>query len=196
MDDVERRMILTGAREGYSGRLGNFTVENGVINLRGNDGDVLAWTHYIGVMWQGYPEGDPRIKAAKEAIHGKRGVHKAPFGDGDGSSPVSGGGQPDGQGAGAEAAAVGSGSASGAPGAAGVLPDGNGQPQKLKEPVAIVNDKLKRAVMTLDPANNEHWTTDRKPSLTAVAALYGQSGITRADVEAVAKGYRRPAPKK
>lgn len=82
---------------------------------------------------------------------------------------------------------------------AGGVPDGDGQPAVLtdpvKEPTVELNTKLQKAVMGLDPADDTHWTKDGKPAMTAVEKLYGSAGITRADVEAVAPGHTREKAK-
>lgn len=59
------------------------------------------------------------------------------------------------------------------------------------DPLAEVNTKLKKAVAKLDPANDDHWTREGLPAMKAVEAFYGSADITRADVEAVAKGLHR-----
>ena len=82
---------------------------------------------------------------------------------------------------------------------AGGVPDGDGQPAVLtdpvKEPTVELNTKLQKAVLGLDPADDTNWTKDGKPAMTAVEKLYGSTGITRADVEAVAPGHTRDKAK-
>lgn len=69
-------------------------------------------------------------------------------------------------------------------GEAGSVSDGNGQPAEL-------NKKLLRAVNSLDHTNDEHWTQDGKPAMTAVTAAYGAADVTRKDIDEVAPEYKR-----
>lgn len=113
-------------------------------------------------------------------------------------------GEPDGGGTPPEGADVGSGAAPAIAGTSGELPQGNGQPQVLNvtpapphdptskhDPKPVLNEKLARAVRALDAEDEANWTADLKPSMSAVAKAYGSSGLTRADVEAAAPGFRR-----
>ncbi len=142
----------------------------------------------------------------KEAVNGISGVQEG-AGKSDGQADLSGGALADGAGAPAGDATTDGGVAAAAvDGATGSAPEaGNGQPAELKvsepktpgvtvaEPVHEVNEKLKRAVLGLDPKNDTHWTQSGKPSMDAVEKSYGSAGITRADIDAVAPGFRRPA---
>lgn len=67
--------------------------------------------------------------------------------------------------------------------------------RQASEPRATVNEKLVVAIKVLDPANDAHWVNTGahagKPKLSAVEEAYGQAGLTRADIDAVAEGYTR-----
>jgi hypothetical protein len=49
---------------------------------------------------------------------------------------------------------------------------------------------LKQALKTLDPSNDEHWTTGGLPRMEVLEALVGKE-LTRADVEEVAPDLKR-----
>lgn len=51
--------------------------------------------------------------------------------------------------------------------------------------------KLSEIVHGLDTAEDELWTVDDLPSLSAVSALYPESPISRADIETAVGEYRR-----
>lgn len=51
--------------------------------------------------------------------------------------------------------------------------------------------KLSEIIHGLDTAEDELWTVDDLPSLSAVAALYPQSPISRSDIEAAVGDFKR-----
>lgn len=53
-------------------------------------------------------------------------------------------------------------------------------------------EAIKAVVDALDKANNDHWTADGKPNLNHIASVLGFK-VSRAQVEAVAPGFVRPA---
>lgn len=64
------------------------------------------------------------------------------------------------------------------------------------EPPGITTDitnpvSIEEAVMRLDHDNDDHWTKDGLPSMSAIEAIIGDSTITRPDVEAATDGLRR-----
>ena len=65
------------------------------------------------------------------------------------------------------------------------------EPPKIPETPPQSNERLAKAVMSLDPNNDEHWTQTGKPAMSAIEMAYGSSGITRAQVEAAAPGFTR-----
>ena len=58
---------------------------------------------------------------------------------------------------------------------------------KTEEVLSIVD-----AVYTLDPKNDSHWLKDGKPNLNEIAKLRGLRTVSRAEVEELTEGYRRP----
>ena len=67
--------------------------------------------------------------------------------------------------------------------AAAVKPKANAiEPDKASgDKVAL--DKIKAALTSLDPKNDEHWTQDGKPAVAVVAQLAGVPNLKRADLE-------------
>ena len=67
--------------------------------------------------------------------------------------------------------------------------------RQATEPKATVDQKLIAAIKALDPTNKAHWVNTGlhagKPKLSALEEAYGQAGLTRADIDAVAEGYTR-----
>lgn len=44
---------------------------------------------------------------------------------------------------------------------------------------------ITEALLTLDPENDEHWTSNRLPNVKIIAGLVGNEGLKRADINAV-----------
>lgn len=215
------RLHLTGVNQGKTVDWPPFKFVNGVAELVAQREDLEKYAHYAAISYQAYPEGHPMIKTINDQVaadlaaetekqDGQRDLQPQGGSNPDGSGAVHGGVQSDGAGTGAEGAAAGSGDAGAGVGQSGGLPDGNGQQAQLNpqpelpkdpqpelpktptEPVAQVNEKLRRAVLGLDPSDDSHWIASGKPALAAVEKAYGSTGLTRADVEAVAPGFVRP----
>lgn len=54
-----------------------------------------------------------------------------------------------------------------------------------------MNEKLLRAILSLDPANDEHWIKSGEPAIEAVQAAYGSADVKRGDIKAVAPDFTR-----
>ena len=57
------------------------------------------------------------------------------------------------------------------------------------------NKRLLKAIMSLDAENDDHWVKTGKnagmPKISVIEEAYGETGITRADVEAAASGHNK-----
>jgi len=176
--------LLTGLLAGKSIRLGKYVFVNGRMELSATPEEMALHARSLERNWGVLPEGDPRLNQ-EQSDNGQR--DPAPHPERDGKQTVPGDLQPNGEGSEAGgSASEGAGAVDAQAAAAGVSPAGAGS-----EP--SVNEKLKRAVAQLDPKNDGHWTKDGKPSMSAVSQFYGATDIVRADVEAVAPGFVRPA---
>ena len=60
-----------------------------------------------------------------------------------------------------------------------------------EEPVGSANPVLAKAVMKLDPEDDDHWTKAGLPALVAVEDALGKAGATRKDVDAAIPGWNR-----
>lgn len=148
---------------------------------------------YLGTYYQAYPEGSAALLAAqaKESSSGKRDL---PSGgeSGEAAAPVLGGVQPGGQGPGPEAADASGVDAGASTGPAGSVASGNGQSGPASE-VRDQMNRLRSALEQLDPAADEHWTADGKPSVDVVTKLAGFP-VTRQEIEAADPDMMRPEP--
>lgn len=78
------------------------------------------------------------------------------------------------------------GTAGGVSGGDGRSDSGDGRPQTDA-------DRILTALKGLDPANDEHWTSEKQPKVDVVAQLSGLPSVTRAQINEVAAEFRRPA---
>lgn len=205
MPQIARTVVLTGVLAGQSLVLrGTYPFVRGELTLTGDEQDVNCEVRNLERNFCAYLKGDPRLNPTPqpEVEDGQRDLQQV--GDEpEGEPPVHGEVQPEGGGTSTgDDAVVGSGPAGAEAGHAGSLPDGDGQQAQLNvsdtsrlppdgDAVAEVNEKLKRAVLGLSQDEPTHWTAEGKPAIAAVSKLYGSTGITRADVEAAAPGFRR-----
>lgn len=196
--------ILIGHYAGKTVRLGKWLFEDGKLQITGPAEEVALVARSLERNWQAYPEGHPALEALKqkEEDNGERDISSERTGS-DGGSEVSGAVQPEGAGT---ATGVenpeGAGHAESVAGTSEELAQRDGQSESVnqeppkdenREPEADLNVKLRDAVFKLDPNDDDHWTRDGKPAMTAVERFYGSSDVTRVDVDAVTPGYNRAA---
>lgn len=183
MSTVKTTFVLTGPLAGQTINLGSlpYRFAEGRTAIIAPVEEMPLHAQFLERNWQAYPEGH---EALKENPDGQRDIQQDPAGP-------QGDLQPSGEGAapGADApASEGDAVAQTLPEAGGLEPQGDGQAPEL-------NTKLQKAVLSLDPVQDSHWTREGKPAMTAVGQLYGSTGITRAEVEAVAPGWTREKAK-
>ena len=160
---------------------------------------------YYAAFAKGTPEYDAAVKA-EEATNGAGEVHAAP--DERAAEQVHGEDGPDGSGpshvsADDRSGAVADSEGNSGSGAAGSGHEDAGEPvfedpstwPQPHEPALVANDSIKKAVLKLDPENNDHWVATGqqkgKPKLAAVESAYGKAGLTRADLEAALPDWDR-----
>lgn len=181
---IRTTFVLIGPHAGKTitlGKLTPFPFVDGKLTITATVEEMGLYANFLASNWQAYPEGH---EAVEEFFNGKREVHPDP--ESDGQPPLPGEVQPNGEAsaAGGGEAEPGAGAAEGEAGPAGSVSAGDGHPPEL-------NTRLLRAIESLDPGNDNHWTQDGKPAMAMVERLYGAADITRADVSAAAPGYNR-----
>ncbi len=179
---VQTTFVLTGDLAGLTIRLGSlpYVFENGRLTITASAEEMTLHARFLERNWQAYPEGH---SALKDKSNGQRNLQEVVQSSVHSNVQSSRGGAETNN-----AALAGGGSVNAQTGQAGKVSRGDGQP-------SIVNVKLQRAVLGLDPKDDAHWTKDGKPAITAVEKLYGSTGIVRADIEAAAPGYTRDKAK-
>lgn len=204
---VEVRLILTGPLTGKTVTLNGHFFDQGVCVVTGEPGSLKFLFTYMARCYQAYPQGSVELEKAREAWeaycakengHGVSDVQEdeeQPDPPSEDASNL----QPDGQGPATEDGEVSGANDAGAPGqtepdASGnglqdPRPDDNQPPEGQNDTQALT--KLGKAVMSLDPDNDEHWTGAGLPAMSAVEAAYGSTDITRKQVEAEMPNWNR-----
>lgn len=206
--------LLTGQLAGKTITLGDYQFVEGRCEITDDPVQLALHARALEVNWQALPENDPRHeqiaaamaelidKTAEELANEQREI--PPGGNGpDRTAEVHGGSEPEAPAA--DSAAIVGEADAGAPagGAERAAADADGHQEGVSQDAGQgsseakpeVNEKLRNAVLGLDPKVDANWTKDGKPAMKAVEAAYGSAGITRADVEAAAPGFNREAAK-
>lgn len=210
MSGMSVEVELVGPRAGQTCVINGHQFVNGVATLKG-DGDSLSYAiRYLGRAYNAHPRGSEELRKAKteyeaavREMEAANGVQDDPDEDPEPgpADPVPGEGGSGDEATGQRQDDERDGDASPPEGQAGVLPkrDGHGDPGVSEQPPAPdgkdvdppKNVELAKAVKALDPAADDHWTGAGLPKISAVEEAYGQTGVTRAMVEAAAPEWTR-----
>jgi len=169
--------VLSGALAGATIRLGNHQFVDGRTEVVATPGDISKIAHHLAINWQAFPEGDARIQEVNDGFHTVHGSTRGNIPN----LPDNTGQPTTGQEAGDSQVTVGAEDNTGAV----TSTDGDGHPQGL------TNEKLRSAILGVDPEDDRLWTAGGQPTMKAVAGLYGSEGITRADVDDTFPGFTR-----
>lgn len=200
MADVEIKMVLTGAYAGETRILGGRVFRNGRTTLRGDALNLSHAVRYLARAYQAFPEGSDELKRAQERDRARGDADTVSEATGHpGAEEVQRGTEPAGSQS-PEAGPAADGGSSDDPEQAGSVStgdvsEGRGQSDagNDSEPAGIdPTDPMVKAVMKLDPAKDEHWTSQGKPAMAAIESAYGSADITRADVDKVLPDWDRP----
>jgi len=200
----EIKMILAGAYAGQTRVLKDLLFVEGEYTLVGSEVEVLGLVGYLGKCYRAYPENSRELAAAQAVDAAAAGVKddgernlQESAGNQSGDNDLSDGGvQPTGSGPASPSADDRSGAADPAAGPEILLPVGDGH-QDAGIPVAPGSgspERIRAALAQLDPANNEQWCSDGKPTMEAVQAFYGSADISRSAVVALFPNFKRETP--
>lgn len=188
---TQRRLVLTGARADKTCVLGKYQFVDGTTIISGDAVGVEGVALYLGRVYKAFPDGSPELKFWQEVDNGQR---EHPSGTGTGSTESFRG---DLRQNGSKAEALPAADIRATDNvdgrAAGSIPVGDGHQDSGEHQSQSNEERLRSAVKSLDPGNEEHWTADGRPRMDAVEAAYGSSNINRNDVEKVAPGFSRPS---
>lgn len=193
MSIITRRLTLVGANRGKTITLkagtNQYEFTDGSLEVTGPSGDVDNLTKYLQRCYQAFPDPSRELDEAVAAIHG---------GDDAAETEQDEPGAGDGDTGGTQDAAGGAGDP--APEPSGQADDGSadaepepGQAEPGRPDQGDGQSPLAKALTQLNPTDDEHWTADGKPKMSAIEAIMGRSDVTRAQVEAAAPGFNREA---
>jgi len=191
MASSQRTLVLTGSRAGTTCVLGKHRFKDGKTVISGDESSIIGETLYMGRVYKAFPEGSPELRFWQEVDSGQR---EYPSGARRGSPESF---RSDLRSPGDQAATLSADHSDGADnstrGQSGSIPVRDGQQDSGNDGQASDEDRIRQALKSLDPANDEHWTVNGRPRMDAVEAAYGSSGISRGDIERVAPGFSRPS---
>ena len=176
---VKKKFYLTGPLAGKTKSIRGRQFVNGVYEFTGSEADYFSVQNYFGKVYRAYSEDDPRLEEAQNA--GKVQAAAAKPG---GGKKVVGAVRPGAAAAANERAGHGDPKAGGE-GSNPAAGDGHKRPEDLED------ERLRAAMLKLDPANDEHWNKYGAPAMAAVEAHYGSTNFTRKQMEAVLPGFNR-----
>lgn len=182
---VQTKFVLTGPLASRSIVLGSqpYPFRDGELTLTATPEEMALHARFLQRNWQAYPEGHPKLES-EVVDNGKRDIQTNSEPNPKSQIP----GDMESKGSGVELRVSTDneqGTVDSASGTTRSISNGDGQPEEL-------NEKLLRAVKSLDPLEDSHWTREGKPAMTAVEKSYGSADVTRSDVESVAPGFIRP----
>ena len=201
-------MELFGPRKGQTFKIKNHQFIDGHYDLIAhpeNMGFALKMLSYYGAFAKGTSEYDT-AKAAEVEANGADEIHSSP-GGGE-TTAIQGGVRQDGAEPSEETTGDSEQPVDGEAGDAGLSADRDGHEdsglpkfeeaedvRKPTEPKVGLNAEILSAMLALDPHQAEHWVITGKhagkPKLGAIEEIYGQAGLTRSDLDAVAPNLTR-----
>jgi hypothetical protein len=201
MSTLKRTLVLTGPLAGKTMVLGTgklsklqFQFTKGRCTIQGSEKDVEGVTKYLGRCYKAYPEGSLELRALQEPQGGEAdGKSNLQAGSESGQSEkVPGQVQSGGEGITQIPSVDGEGNVTSDQGETGTVPSGDGQPDSgvSTSPNGVESQPLYKAIMTLDPLNDEHWNKAGLPRVDVLEGMIGPDA-TRKNNEAVAPGYNR-----
>lgn len=184
-DNLSLKMVLINHYEGKTVRLGNHIFINGKYTLTGQPEQVGHAIRYLS-YYQAYPVGSPELEGYE---FDSQKIHSEVQSSGERSSE--------------EETILRISDDNSESGETGIRSTGDGYehagvsdeseaPNPFEPiPEIEINDKLQRAVLSLDPDNDNHWTKPGLPLMSAVEEALGESGFTRKDIEAASDNWNK-----
>jgi len=192
MGITTRKLSLVGDLDGQSVTLraggSEYEFVDGSLEVTGPSADVDSLSKYLLRCWQAYPdpsreldEARAALKEAPDAAQADKDEPQAGDGDPGGAENDAGGaGEPTPE---PDSSDEGNSDAEPEPGEAEPGRDGEGDGQS----------PITKALSRLDPENDDQWTAEGKPKMSAIEDALGRSDVTRAQVTAAAPGFDREA---
>jgi len=215
MNQLRLELELVGPRAGQTVRLNGHQFVNGVCTLQGTPDSLHGALRYLGRSYNAFPRGSTELQEAKrryeEALYGDRregtpdaehrpadehqdhpGASRGPAETGESVSV-----KPD---VGTEAGDAGLLSGRDGHQDTGLSVEsgtrGGGSASAQESRPDLSETAIGRALLTLDPDDDAHWTAGGRPKLSVIENLSGNAGVTRGDVNEASPGFDREAARK
>lgn len=202
MPNFSVTLVLAGAYAGATRVLNGHQFVDGKLTLEGDPLSLAGPIRYLGRAYEAYPENSKELAEAQARFDN----HGDDNGDADAvsqtpesgsSETVQGDADSSGEGSPETGESDELGADDGDQGTDSVGPDGaerDGHEHAGNDSVkGQTVSKLAEAVYSLNPDTDGHWTAQGLPAMAEVEKVYGESGITRRDVNEAAPGYDRDA---
>jgi len=196
MAEARRKLLLTGCRTGMTTILGGYQFVNGHTIVRADNSQIDGVCRYLGRTYKAFEEGTAELahyqRLDKEATttNGKCNAEASPKPRDSVAIPSSV--QPQGTGTAAVSSDDGSRATGATSGSEGTVPNRDGHQDSGNDRSSRSKSEISKAIAALDPSNDEHWTSNGRPRVDAVANAVGIPNLTRRDIDAVAEDVRRP----
>lgn len=189
---LERTFVLTGARMGKTITLGKkFDFVNGRYTARGTSEELKNVQHLLGKFYSAVPEGDPKIQESKD---GQRKIY-ADRQNAKRGEQVGSGVQLDEQVPSKETTPEEQRDGEAASGGEGDIRTSGDGHERATETLDPELQKIRNALMRLDPENPEHWNATGDPRIDVIAAFTGNQGIVRKNIKAAYPQFNRETAK-
>lgn len=180
MSDLRINLELTGARTGSTCVLGKYQFVKGRTVVSGDGPKVASAVKFLGRIYAAFPVGSRELEVVRAKEKAAKG--EVPNGDAQTDPAAAGGAAAEVPGGVPPAGASGEAAGDGPQPAAGAANPAEHGPVGYRHP----DTRLREAILSLDKANDEHWTAEGKPRLDAITKQGGLANVTRRDVERVA----------
>lgn len=196
-------LVLAGRMSGKTAVLNGYQFDDGELTLEGGREQVENIARYMQRCYQAFPKGSPEIAELNKACAAVDAAKAKEAGDGErdpdanagsgNSEQVPGSLQQDGGGAPEETANDGGATGDPEAGTEGSVAGGDGHqdPRLPDTEEGPEHRRTREAVAALSADNEDHWTPDGDPAISAVEELMGEGGVTRDSINEVALGYTR-----
>jgi hypothetical protein len=196
MAPVTRTLILTGGRTGQTVALGGYQFVKGRTVVKADNSQIDGICRYLGRAYKAFEEGSVQLAHYQRldgevTANGKR--EADPSADARHSERIPGSVQSSGTGTASVSADDVGRTDDATSGGAGSVPSGHGHADSGDDGSSGNEIKIREAIASLDPHNDEHWTASGHPRVDAVATVAGIPNLTRSDINEVADDVRRPA---
>lgn len=177
-----RKLTLVGEYAGKTVNLRGHLFKNGSLTVSGSGSDVESLSSYLRRCYQAYPDPSEELDTARKVTgdvgRGGNEVHQNRKDAGNRKSGDAGPTSPRTSQRAATENRKGT-------------PDASARSSGSKDVVGNRYQTIIEALKGLDPENDDHWTDEGKPKISALEVLLGRTDLTRAEVSGADPNFSR-----